>query len=183
MDSRLKQRLVGALVLVVAAVIFVPMVFGPAEDETQVEAVPATREIDPLPAPSAAAPLPLPEPDARREREALAGNVAPREAVISEQPGSPPAPAIPDADASGADKDAYAVQLASFSDARNAEALERRLSEKGYAAFTTAGEGGSQKLTRVYVGPLGNPAEAKDMRERLRRETKLEGLVVRYPKR
>lgn len=179
MDDRLKQRLVGALVLVVAAVIFLPMVFGPAEEDTRSERAAPAGEAASISAPSTlSTPLPLPAPV--REEGPLAGNVAPTAATKV----APPAPAAgPTLDqAPGAGDYAYAVQLASFSDARNAKALERRLAQKGYAAFTSSADGGSQSLTRVYVGPLGDAAEAKSMRERLRRETKLEGLVVRYPK-
>lgn len=179
MDSRLKQRLVGALVLVIAAVIFVPMIFGPADEERTAPAAAPARESLAVPAQGAVVePIAPPGSEPARDDEPLAGNVAPTEVATVREP------APPDGDASAAGtQSAYAVQLASFSDARNAKALERRLADKGYAAFTTAGEGGSPSLTRVYVGPLGKLAEAKDMRERLRRETDLEGLVVRYPDR
>lgn len=183
MDSRLKQRLVGAAVLVAAAVVFVPMIFGPGEDEPPVEgaaSIPAygSREGSRV----IAAPLPLPEPAPSPVAEPFAGNVAPAEVATAEpaRPGTT-TPGRGDTPVAG-HAGTYAVQLASFSDARNATALERRLADKGYAAFSWKGEGGSQAVTRVYVGPLSNPAEAKDMIERLRRETKLEGLVVRYPK-
>ena len=182
MDERLKHRLVGALVLVVAAVIFVPMLFGP--DSTGENPVAPGRLVD-EPAPRASDAIAPAAPAVARPATTeprLSDNIAPRD-VVSAPAGQMPGEAVAkDVDTEPAEKSpasGYAVQLASFSDARNATELRDRLSAKGYSAFTT---GGSGTFTRVYVGPIKDSAEAKKVLQALRDETKLQGLVVRYPK-
>ena len=58
MDERLKQRLVGAAVLVLAAVIFVPMLLDQGDGDPK----PSARIIQPLPL----EPMPPPLPEAVR---------------------------------------------------------------------------------------------------------------------
>ena len=47
----------------------------------------------------------------------------------------------------------FAVQVASFAELANAEALQRRLRAAGYEAFLTAVRVSDQTFTRVAVGP------------------------------
>lgn len=187
MDERMKQRLVGAAVLVIAAVVFVPMVLDQAEPEPRLLPTPpaVTPEApEPLPADADARAVPLATPPAAAPRPASAPPATPpaeREPVVraappppAEKPAvrtTPPPPKEPAA-ASG-----YAVQVGSFTKAANARGLRDKLVAKGYAAFVR--DTGS--VTRVYVGPQPSRAAAEKMRQKLEAEAKLTGIVVTLP--
>ncbi len=162
MDDRLKKRLVGALVLVLAGVILVPMLLDQSEESRQ------------QPAPL----MPLPEDEASRNPPAQgsATTEAPRplEAVVVEKPPAwvvaAPAPAEP-ATLSG-----FAVQLGSFSKGENAMGLRDKLVASGYTAFVKT----TGSVTRVYVGPQRDRAATEKMLKKLQVETKLKGIVVNF---
>ena len=74
------------------------------------------------------------------------------------------------------------VQLGSFADERNALALRDRLRDKGHRAFVATAGGSGAKVTRVFVGPQLERERSQAAVEPLRRETGLEGMVVRFPR-
>jgi len=74
----------------------------------------------------------------------------------------------------------FAVQLGSFAEKKNATALRDRLLSEGYRAYVETSSGGATSITRVLVGPQSDREEAEQMLRRLRGETELEGLIVRY---
>lgn len=171
MDERLKQRLVGAAVLVLAAVIFVPMLLDRGDDEPpRLE-----RAVAPAPADTSARVVPL-EADATSAAPS-APTGAPAQPVAEEQTPAElePAPVVSSSPAATrADTTQFAVQLGSFSKADNAEGLRDRLIAKGYAAYVES----AGSITRVYVGPQPDRAEAEKVLKKLRAETKLKGIVV-----
>ncbi len=194
MDEQLKQRLVGAAVLVAIAVVFIPMLLRPSPPEDSSVAAPSlpqrpgfsssvvpvdqageagatAGEVRAEPVrPVAAAPEPAPAPE-----RAAAPAPAPEPA-----PGRPPAPApAPTAKAPPVAKGEWVIQLGSFSNSRNASALAERLRAKGYPAFTRPADSARGPVTRVYVGPSPSREAAGKVVERLRRETNLRGIVVR----
>ena len=194
MEPQVKERLVGAVVLVCAAVIVLPMVLSGNRDAPSRETPAARPEPPPAPEPSfssrivplapvdppaprAGAPEPAPEtaaappPPAKPERPAPSPPPATR-------PSAPP-PAAPEARADGD----WVVQLGSFSNARNARALRDRLRSGGYPAFTRSTTHDGAKVTRVYVGPQASRERAEEMVSRLLRETRLKGMVLRNPER
>ncbi|MBV6287768.1 SPOR domain-containing protein [Pseudomonas aegrilactucae] len=204
LDKVVKQRMVGALVLVALAVIFLPMLFT-REDElrqVQVEA-PAAPAVPALPQVQVE-PVAVPEPQ-----------VIPDEALAAQQPSAPstpiapapvvepepaPAPAAPQAqpatpapakpvatppkaaatapskvDVNGLPV-SWSVQLASLSNRANAENLQKTLRSQGYNAYIRAADG----TNRVFVGPLIERAEAERLRDVINRQQKLKGFVVRF---
>ena len=238
MEERLKQRLVGAIVLVSLAVVFVPMLLDTPHDlreETFTAPIPE-RPQDRF---ESGAMVPLGEPetprlDAEVEREhgryASGGDAASRpvssEAPVSvsirestESPASTPAvgsapaggsaPASGSADASAsaprsgasaarseaaspaqegssgerrpaAASNGWAVQLGSFRESGNALALRDRLRAKGYPSFIESGTSAQGRISRVFVGPASDRGGAEDSVAKLRREMRLEGIVVPY---
>lgn len=165
MDDRLKKRLVGAAVLVLAAVIFVPMVL----DQGGEPPPPAARMV---PA------EPLDEPAAR------VVPLAPMPAEPQPVPGAPKvrvqdAPAVdkPPAKPVSAPKPAFAVQLGSFAKAANARGLRDKLVAKGYKAFVKR----AGSATKVYVGPQATRAEADKALQALLADIRIKGLVVPFP--
>ena len=174
MDERLKHRLVGAVVLVLAAVIFVPMLLeqdeeGPAPGPRFVPAQPLEE--------GGARAVPLDGGATASERaEAPPVTAEPMAGAPAKTPApeaaSPPPPAVPTpAPAAG-----FAVQLGSFSKADNAKGLRDKLIAKGYAAFVK----NAGAVTRVYVGPQPSRAAAEKELARLLADTKLKGIVVEY---
>ena len=75
----------------------------------------------------------------------------------------------------------WTVQLGSFLEAENASALQERLRARGYPAFVETGPSARGEMSRVLVGPMTDRGKAKDSAAKLRREMKLEGIVVPYP--
>ena len=73
----------------------------------------------------------------------------------------------------------WAVQLASFTDKANAQRLVSRLQTAGFTAYTrTSNTGGVSTMTRVFVGPWQEVAQAKEVLEKCRIKFALQGLVV-----
>ena len=75
----------------------------------------------------------------------------------------------------------WTVQLGSFLKAENASALRKRLRARGYPAFVETAPSARGEVSRVLVGPMPDRGKAKDSAAKLRREMKLEGIVVPYP--
>ena len=175
MDERLKRRLVGAAVLVLAAVVFVPMLLdqggGAPQQSPRMVPSPPPRIVPTQPPDDAdARVVPLnrnPPVAAPVPAEAAPPKPAPAEDKPAARTTTAPAPGAP----SG-----FAVQLGSFSKADNARGLRDKLVARGYKAFVKS----SGSVSRVYVGPQRNRAEAEKMLKKLRTDTKLKGIVVNF---
>ena len=181
LDKGLKQRMVGALVLLALAVIFLPMLLSrqdelrhvvvdapampaaPAMPQVEVQAVevpePQVLPEEPMPAPEAVEPVPVVKPEA----EVAA-------------PAQPPAPAPAGRLDANSLPISWSVQLASLSSRSGAESLQKTLRSQGYNAYIRSVEG----MNRVFVGPLIERAEADRLRDQLMRQHKLNGFVVRF---
>ena len=196
MDRALKERIIGAAVLVVFVVLVVPVFLdGPpqsgeivservplpgqaAEEETRTVVLERDRdEPVPVPAPVAqpeterqrpAEPTPKPEPEARSEPE-------PEPEPAPAKPAAQP-PAAADASPTGM----WAVQLGSFGNQQNAERLAADLRKQGFAAFLSELSTGSGELHRVRIGPQKDRESAEAMAERLAKAGH-KGQVVPHP--
>ncbi len=186
MDEGLKQRLIGAFVLLALGVIFVPVLF----ESDYRNKVDRTTQIPPAPEVGSvviAEPEPAPEIESAPPPEQMyslspAGATDGPAAVRDEAPGAAAAPApvrTPDRDildSKGVAK-AWAVQVASFSEPERATALRDKLLDAGHPAFSRAGSG---NLTRVYVGPKIDRHKAEQLKQELDRELQLQTMVVRF---
>ncbi|MDU8423935.1 SPOR domain-containing protein [Pseudomonas syringae pv. actinidiae] len=185
LDNVVKQRMVGALVLIAIAVIFLPMLFT-REDETrqvQVEAPSAPHapaapqvKVDPVPVPE---PQVLPQEPVPGDAD-MGSNNQPPAMPIAPAPTAPAtAPAVA-APATGVDANglsiSWSVQLASMSNRANADNLQKTLRTQGYNAYIRTADG----VNRVFVGPLIERAEADRLRDQLDKQQKLKGIVVRF---
>lgn len=188
MDEQLKQRLVGAAVLVLLAVIFIPMILDQSSE-------PPARVVRDAPPPGAdgdfsSRVVPLKEPEtplieAERQRKSSAPPPAPetdkRETTAAAPPPATKAAAPAPAPKPAAGPQAWAVQLGSFESRRNAIALRDDLRKKGYVAFEEKARVGGNEITRVYVGPELARERAAELVKKLKAETGLKGIVVQYP--
>jgi len=195
MDRALKERVIGAAVLVVVAVLIVPVFLdGPSGDAVNVQesiilpgqdgegvrqkTIVLERDRDqPVPAPRETTPV-----KTATEEPPKAASAAARPATKpTEKPADKPAPAAakPTREAQST-TGMWAVQLGSFSNQANAERLAADLRKEGYAAFLSQLQTGSQKLHRVRVGPQKDRPSAESMASKLSAKGH-KGQVVPHP--
>jgi DedD protein len=203
-DPRLKQRLIGAAVLLALAVIFLPMLLdggGRDADVTLREAIPPEPE---FPRPEMVAPLaldapPEPEPAETRPPTRTEARSVPAPEVLPERPVSPPAQPAPDPTPQAAPSPApepapvsppreaaaspggFAVQVGSFGEEANALAERDRLRGAGFTAFVEPAHAQGRAFYRVKVGPVSERSEAERLRDRIRGQMQLQGIVVTHP--
>jgi len=198
MEPALKQRLLGAAVLIALAIIFVPMFLGntPPKSDSAVQSleIPALPErkfetrtlpVEPA-APNTSAPAATVgrSPDAVVTVDTRAPGTAPTDtASKSQQPPVEPAKApaaapVPDAKMTAApDTKApagavvggrFSVNLGIYADERHAEALVERLKKLGYSAYSESTEYQGKTAQRVRVGPFPDRAAAETVRLKIK---------------
>ena len=190
LDKGLKQRMVGALVLLALAVIFLPMLLSREDEARQVQVdapqMPAAPEIPTTELQPVAVPEPQVLPD-EPVGSAAVEPLEPLEAPAIEVPAVATAPVTAVAPATApASKPSrldanslpisWSVQLASLSSSDGAQKLQKTLRTQGYNAYIRSVDG----MNRVFVGPLIERAEADRLRDQLNRQHKLNGFVVRF---
>lgn len=167
MDLALKQRLVGAIVLIALAVIFLPMILDGSGTPEQLEV-----GID-IPEPAEAPESQFEQPDV--ESELAAGSEAAGQAE----------PSASDAGDMGAAGEpavtGWVVQVGSFSEDANAAVLRDRLQDRGFAAFVAEGTADGKSVWRVRVGPFPEESEAREIARRLEEDRDRPALVMSYP--
>ena len=180
LDKSLKQRIVGALVLVALAVIFLPMLFSRPDDVRQVVVDAPPMPQTPVMVPVEQEPIPVPEAEPLPEDPLLSSEIP--DTSEPEVPAKPaatqPAPAkTPEPRLDGNNLPVtWSVQLASLASKSSAIELQEKLRSKGYNAYVRSFEG----KNRVLVGPVVERAEADRLRDQLGRQQKLNGFVVRF---
>ena len=205
LDSAYKQRMVGALVLVALAVIFLPMLFSRQDEQRQVVVEAPAAPQAPVVPQVQVEPVVVPEPQPVPTDEEVAAQEAPSMPVQSSVPVVKPAPAPavaakpaapapapkpvapqpaapgkPDVGQSRIDPNglpvSWSIQLASLANRESADALQKKLRAQGYNAYIRSADG----KNRVFVGPLIERAEADRLRDLLGRQQNLNGFVVRF---
>lgn len=143
MDDGLKQRLIGAVVLLALGVIFLPVLFErdpmqPVDRDSQIPPAPEIVIVD-LPVTEEIEVVdPAPDPDVMYipdEKDVV--DLAP-ETIGLDQEGIPKS---------------WVLQVASFRRQEAAEDLRADLVEQGFAAYTRSLKHNGEPMTRVLVGP------------------------------
>jgi DedD protein len=175
--AQTRRRLVGAAVLLLAAVFALPMLLdgtprpvrediaitiasppppvpkpadkAPAIDEKIAEPVPARNEAPP-PEPPAKAAKPPPAPPPPLQQSA------------------PPAAPVPPPAAAAPAAEKFAVQVAALSSAAAAKELAARLKMGGFSAYVEAVSTPDSTLHRVRVGPFASRDEAQRAAEKVK---------------
>lgn len=178
MDTVLKQRLIGALVLVALAVIFLPMlVKGPAPD-SGVANVPLKAPEAPADGQFETRELPLVTPGDAPSGGAVGMAKAPGAAAA---PAAAPAPVQNNPDAADlADPAAgssaaqplppstaagnYAVNFGAYATAADADAVIARLKQAQLPGFREQATIGGRQAWRVRIGPYADRAQAESVR-------------------
>ena len=202
MNQQIKQRLVGAVVLVSLAVIFIPMlldggdesempVFGsniPEKPDVKFEPLDIPLEpVTPIPEEKPllvekAEPEPVAPADKKLQEEPLVAKAAepatqkspPPELLVRKAPAPEPVQATKPA----AQPVAWVVQVGSFSSADNAMRLRDKLRAKGYRAYVEKLKSGTATVYRVRIGPELKREDAEVKLESLQRDMKIKGIVM-----
>lgn len=199
MEPVTKQRIVGGLVLAALALIIIPLVIDfsqkttekalevtvpEAPDEMKMTVLPLdewSQKIDPAVDPQAEVVTPTLTPRPKRPEAAVAmpvptitqdkpaaTAVMPAEKAIEKQPATTSA-------------EQWMVQAGSFTAEDKAKAFTDRLKGMGYPAFYQKGSDGTgATVFRVRVGPVADRAGADSLLQRLKRDAKVDGLVMHY---
>ena len=201
METELKQRLIGAAVLVILAVIFIPMLLDTSVDEKQVMSgtnIPPQPTDMPAPPPAedfssrivpleqtpddapATGTVETPEPEPSGPAPAAEGPPPSDSAATAEEIH---APVVENEDNTGSvGVTAWVVQLGSFSSAENAEALNQKLRQAGFKAFVEPLKQNNGTVYRVRIGPELKRSDAEAINASLKQDLQLEeGIIVHYP--
>ena len=197
MNVVLKQRLVGAIVLVAVAVIFLPSVLRqqqpePVDTRSQIPEPPAMESLSfsvPEPPPAI---TPAPEPETMFVPEETTQPVvesleqlaepAPEHESSPAQPSqnSPqtetPAPAPSDTE----NRAAWVIQVASLSSSEGARRLRDRLQDEGYKAYVRSVTINGNEVSRVYIGPKLERSEADAIKADIDQQLQVNALVLRF---
>ena len=206
MERALKERIIGAVVLVVFVVLVVPIfldgppddaeivsqsVLLPGQEEQKTQTVVLDRDrTEPVPAATQPTPAPV---EQTREEQPAAQPAAQRPAPVVEQREEAPTPVAEPVQEPPSEPERtkpepvaasttgmWAVQLGSFSNKENAERLASDLRKQGYAAFISEVSTNSGQMHRVRIGPLKDRPSAEQMAARLAKVGH-DGKVVPHP--
>ncbi len=109
-----------------------------------------------------------------------ASRTPPPQAAPSKEPSPVREPAPAPAAASGEPAgQGFAVQIAALNVRSEADAIARRLSSKGYAAYVLTPANGTPSVFRVRVGKFNTRREAETMAARLQKEEQFKPWVTR----
>lgn len=186
-EGRLKQRLVGAVVLVALAVIFIPMLLsGGREMEMPVfgSNVPErTAEITNIQHIEIESKQAVPHPVNPKRIPIAEGMPEPK--VVKEKSTSTLVEAITsltkEEKKPAATKNVWAVQVGSFAKKSNALGLKEKLRKKKIHAFVERIMKNNKAVYRVRVGPEITRSKAILLKKKLKNDFKLDGLVVKHP--
>jgi len=189
-----KQRIVGTVVLLTLAFIFLPIVFDGqgSYEPAMTSRIPDSPQVSILPEPVQSRPIIIAETET--EREAELASPASNDAAGAEVPVAVEAAPesvgvttsepvfsreVPQLDRAGLPQ-AWVVQLASFADVENARNLLARLQSAGYKAYIRSVVGDQGGRSRVLVGPWVVRARADETQTELQAQFQLAGMVVAY---
>lgn len=183
MEPRLKERIVGAAIIVALGVWLIPWVLDGPDEAGE---APVAAEQDILPAAGSTAPIrtetvkldpaasdsqPFEDSPTSHEPEPVAVIAPSREAASAAQTGSEPGAGRSDPGAgtgeqqpsrtAAASPGGWMVQLGAFGDVANANQLASRISTFGYSAVVSEFRSGGQTMHRVRIGGFDTENEAE----------------------
>lgn len=205
MRESVKQRIVGAVVLVALGIIFIPVLFtldSPREVDTE-SMIPPAPDIEPLvvgeprreegfipPKPMEDAFMPA-EPPAAEESVASAAfperDFVPAEAVATgrsatpvDAPAHPTEPVAERPALAGNLVEAWVIQIASLRKKEDAEEFSGKLRTAGYKAYVRSAEVQGAATHRVFVGPVAVRAQAESDKAAIDKGFGVQSLIVRF---
>jgi len=201
MEQKLKERLVGATVLVAVAVIFIPIIFSDSPETEVISGsnIPEKPEtnfnsrIIPVIASDDKSSLTPIAPENVESENIGSGKSKKNDDLIIEQ--KVVAENVISAKENNAEKElstevevnttvglsAWIVQLGSFTEEDNAQSLNKKLRTAGYPSFVEPLKRDGKISYRVRVGPEIKRSEADRLLKKLKEKMQLDGIVVSYP--
>jgi DedD protein len=176
-DGLLRRRILGAFVLVCLSVVLWPVVFsdvtGPFVDTSR--QIPSSRTFTQYT---------VPEPQIPEDIPAVESRVIPGAATPEPVEGENRVPKVEAVPKPSLDKRglpiAWAVQVGSFSKAKNARALKSRLLKQGYKAYTETATTDAGQTIRVFVGPMVSKQQSMQEKNKIDKAFDLKAKVIRY---
>ncbi len=184
MNEQIKQRLVGAVVLISLAVIFIPMLldggnnssmptFGSnIPDQPDFNFEPLEIPLDPV------EPLPEERPRHVEKVEEPAAPVAEKPATAKAEQEKTAPSVVESKPAAKGEPLRWVVQVGSFGQSANALMLREKLRKNGFNAFVEKYLDEGKTSYRVRVGPELKRETSEKQREELQRKLKIKGIVM-----
>ncbi|MFK7975759.1 MAG: SPOR domain-containing protein [Halioglobus sp.] len=197
MNETLKQRLVGALILVALGVVFWPIIFvQPAQQpQAQIESIPPRPSVStvPLQAPDSSglrgspdiAAAQTPEPVQPVQKDVKPQAEAEDDPAVKSPKPQPTTPVRREApqplaiDGDGVPL-AFILQVVTVSDSAKAEGIRARLERLGHKAYIKKVAGNGATLHRVYIGPKFERAKLEKLKPGIDETFGVSSMVVRY---
>ena len=164
MDQQLKERLVGAVILSLLAVIFLPLIF----DERIKPIGMDTANLRETPFNGGGSPGKT-DRSAKNTKDTDRHTLDKRLQPVGKKPLT-------------GNQSAWVIQVGSFSAADNASALRSQLRKAGFSVIIEDSKGKGSVIYRVRVGPFSRRPEAEKSLEQLQRRLGLkEGIILSLP--
>lgn len=161
MDQKLKERLLGALIILSVSVFIVPNLFKQNNNtqNTLAKLVPDDWE-----------------EDSENKIDFEAKYSSNTNTLIKPQPVR--LAVQPIENKASKSTRSWVIRMGVFSHSINAKSLSENLAAKGYRAYSKVEIIKDKKLTHVFVGPYKSEKEIKKIRDHLKNELKIQGLVL-----
>lgn len=194
MEFNPKHRIIGAIVIVALAVIFLPMILDEREPPSELKKlteIPSRRDVGETKV--VVSPVPAPEVKASGDAAAPATDTPVAETAATPEPKpAPPVkkpepaktkPAAKTTTGHVAEKitKGWVVQVGTFSNAENAAKLRDSLKSHGHAVHAESVNLNGSKAVRLRVGPFREKSEAVKAQAQIQKESGTEGVVQAYP--
>ena len=173
MERALKQRLIGAVVLVISGVVLIPLLLDGAGHNSRF-----ANEIEIPPAPvikmkswDELKEIPANLPEASTSSKPADQSAARSAAEVVKKVKKISQPSIK----------AWALQLGSFDQQTNALVLQDQLRAKGYRAFVVKSNESSNTHYKVRIGPDLDRSKIEKIAKKLKINEKIESIVVTHP--
>lgn len=160
MDQKLKERLLGAVIILSVLIFFLPMLFKQSNENKNE----LTQDVS---------------DEANIEDTAVLENQL-KELELEKKRLIHPVPVLSKEVAK-----TWVLRMGVFSNPTNAKLLVTKLSAKGYQAYAQLDMSKGAKITRVFVGPKKSEFEIKQIRDQIKHDLKMQGIVLfmEYPER
>lgn len=178
MEKALKQRLTGAVVLVVIGVIFVPLLLDGAGHNARFS---RDVEIPPEPVIKIKSWEELKEIPANPAKSVTSTSRTRSETKVVPEPKPEKKPVVKPKKVTKPSIKAWALQLGSFKQQTNSLVLRDQLRAKGYRAFVDTTSSKGVTSYKVKIGPDLDRSKLEKIADKLEKQEKLKSIVITHP--
>ena len=159
MEKALQHRLVGAIALVALGVIFIPVLLDGSGYKSRHEKTIKIPDKPSFPAASQTRVKPIATPIDKRKKQA--------EEKKKNEPAKP--------------VQSWTLQVGTFDKESNARTFRDKLRKAGHSAYVESSKSGGKTSYRVRIGPELEKKRLDKLKDKLKKEMKIDGFVVRHP--